>query len=787
MQTPDGYLWIGTRYGGLARFDGMRFTPFNPQNTPALQDVQVERLSVDPEGRLWIMMGNESITTLHDNAFRLRRAPRTTPRMRLDHALLAPRPGEILFAGETGFLATARLASAATADVGGTLDPGLRTPAVQDAGRRISALATDWTIHDPRPEIEIDRRTFCVDRDGVVWALATSGKIVRFQNGRFEPIPASLTPTLPPNATITAIAADNTRTIWASTPKRLLRYDTARGAFIDVTPAVTPAAPAPQSITQIAFSGDNGLWVLERKRLRKLLDGHWVAEITNEQMLQHAAADNTTLHGDAQGNLWVISYGRGLWHAKADNTATLLDARAGLPGVFITCWYQDTEGNIWVGATGGIARIRESAFTTYGPAQGLPGEAVSSVCVDARGKLWAGTMTGNLASWEHDHFEQHPLPNPDKGTPLAGLTVWPAAAAASGLMKNEECRMKNDQTDASTPANATTGAAAPHSTFSIPHSTLGGSAAAGIWIGSVNHGLMRLLDDGQIHNQKGWQDVRILFGDSRANLWVGPLVGLYSLRDNRITSYGVKKGYENGLASGAVAEDDTGAIWIGTGPGDLWRYKDNTFTKYTPPPEWVPARISALLPDPGGATIWIGTLGGGLLRFHDGAFTRCTTENGLPDNNITQLLDSADGHLWAGTYAGIFRAAKDDLARAAANNNSNNTATTAATVRIYGRYDGLPALECTSGFQPACWRSATGILYFATANGVVSVNPRKITENKIPPPVIIEELIVDGTRTAFGLMKNEECRMKNDQTAASIAGAAAPDSTLEPVPKGRIF
>src|SRR6476620_1836517 len=38
-QTPDGYLWVGTRYGGLARFDGVRFVPFNQQNVAELKDV----------------------------------------------------------------------------------------------------------------------------------------------------------------------------------------------------------------------------------------------------------------------------------------------------------------------------------------------------------------------------------------------------------------------------------------------------------------------------------------------------------------------------------------------------------------------------------------------------------------------------------------------------------------------------------------------------------------------------------------------------------------------------
>ena len=70
---------------------------------------------------------------------------------------------------------------------------------------------------------------------------------------------------------------------------------------------------------------------------------------------------------------------------------------------------------------------------------------------------------------------------------LKKLNLTPVAT--SGLMKNEECRMKNAQATAreatATPATAT-GAAAPHSTFNIQHSTLavdgdGGSAAAPVY------------------------------------------------------------------------------------------------------------------------------------------------------------------------------------------------------------------------------------------------------------------------------------------------------------------
>ena len=46
-QTPDGYLWIAARLGWLARFDGIRFTHFNAENTPELLSPEILKLQVD--------------------------------------------------------------------------------------------------------------------------------------------------------------------------------------------------------------------------------------------------------------------------------------------------------------------------------------------------------------------------------------------------------------------------------------------------------------------------------------------------------------------------------------------------------------------------------------------------------------------------------------------------------------------------------------------------------------------------------------------------------------------
>ena len=68
VQTRDGYLWVGT-YNGLARFDGVRFTVFDDNNTPELRSSRITSLFEAADGTLWIGTESGDVSQYKDGHF----------------------------------------------------------------------------------------------------------------------------------------------------------------------------------------------------------------------------------------------------------------------------------------------------------------------------------------------------------------------------------------------------------------------------------------------------------------------------------------------------------------------------------------------------------------------------------------------------------------------------------------------------------------------------------------------------------------------------------------------
>jgi ligand-binding sensor domain-containing protein/signal transduction histidine kinase len=674
-QTPDGYLWVGTRSGGLARFDGMHFQTFNPQTTPELKDVEFETLSVDARGTLWITAGNESIASLSGGKFQLVREPNAEPRWH-PCQLIAEYPDAVCLAAYA--------------------------PALFSVPRH-GAVNETFRIDLVPPPPEPQPGQFSQAPDGALWYVADLGKVARMEvtapgKTRFSVFDLG--------APAEALTKDAAGSIWVASGNRIGVM--ARDGFSDCTPT---NGPAPYGIRQMIATRDGGLWVWNGEDLRKLSGGKWTLAVTHFQ----SASSHETLRffADSQGGLWAIKYGTGLWHVRPDGTATLLTLENGLPSKFITCWLEDNEGNIWIGTKeAGLACIRRRRFKEFTAADGIPGDVAQCVCEDAQGTIWVGTATGGLAREEGEKFVPVPLTaNPD---PLIeSVAVCP-------------------------------------------------DATNGIWIGTLQGSVFRCVNNQvqSVNNEVTWSfpldrlrdhAANAMMQDSQGRVWFCNGSGAYYFQDGVFSTFGRARGFIENVGVRAIAEGPPGTLWFGTEPGDMWQLSHGALTQYQPPKEWPNARVSALLPDADGG-VWVGTLGDGLLRLENGKFTRVTTQQGLPDNSITQLLEDGTGNLWGGTYAGIFRASKADLKRLAAG------ATNSIAFSVFGRFDGLPAQAYSGWFQPSCWRARDGRLWFTTVKGLVVVNPREVVVNGRPPPVVIEEMRVDGEPWTFASVANDENR-----------------------------
>jgi hypothetical protein len=134
----------------------------------------------------------------------------------------------------------------------------------------------------------------------------------------------------------------------------------------------------------------------------------------------------------------------------------------------------------------------------------------------------------------------------------------------------------------------------------------------------------------------------------------------------------------------------------------------------------------------------VGTNGAGLARLAGGRWGRLGTDQGLPDNHIDAILRDDSGKLWIATNSGLFGAAEQDFIAAA---EGSVPFLHGAALHVK---DGLPSSDFLGGAQSAAARSADGTLWFISEKGVVGIDPKLGTRSPAPPPVHIEQVVVDG-------------------------------------------
>src|SRR5450631_1209578 len=421
-QTPDGYLWFGTR-DGLARFDGIRFVTYRHDTTPAIGHDMLGAMMVDHRGTLWISTG-DGLTAYKEGLF-----TRFTERDGLPanaiHYLKEDRDGTLWvgtwkglasfdgkrfrrYSKSDGFSdeAISGLAEDGTGGLWiGTFGGGLmrerkgRFEAFNDAGQLPSRVIENL-LRDRQGRLWIGtmRGSAVLDPDGTLKTLPQlSGKSIFFFEDRFsnvwsatDKVFARLEKTnsvfvsqKPPEGQVESMLEDRDGSLWIGThDEGATRYRT--GVAVTFPSGYqdgpdTPATVFEDSLHRIWIGGPGGL--------RQLNNGRFEAI----PIAGFPGAGVQSIAEDDSGHIW-IGTPRGV--AIFDGTRWLsLGATRGLPAD-VHVIFRDSLGRMWLGSPEGLTIWDHGVMKKLSRSSGLPGDYVMSILADHQQRVWVGTITG---------------------------------------------------------------------------------------------------------------------------------------------------------------------------------------------------------------------------------------------------------------------------------------------------------------------------------------------------------------------------------------------------------
>ena len=389
---------------------------------------------------------------------------------------------------------------------------------------------------------------------------------------------------------------------------------------------------------------------------------------------------------DREGGLWIGTQGQGLLRLYQGRIDRFTHAD-GLSSDIVYCLLEDREGNIWAGTEGGLDRFREYAVTTISRREGLSQSTAGSVFAAKDGAIWIGTTSG-LNRMEDGRVTPY---GKQSGLPSDNIT---------GIFEEQAGRLW-----VSTTAGLAYSDGGRFRSLYLPFKLRWFAAAAedrdhSVWLSVPEHGLVRLRD-ARLVEVVPWSQ----FVNKQA-LALSPPRGRRALAG--ICAGGIAY-YKPGQP---VRWDITSGQLSGAAIMDLHRMRDGS--------------------------LWIATQGG-LGRLQNGHLATLTVATGLPCDRVHSMVEDDHGALWLNTGCGLVRISGADLAKWSVNPANK------VPVRIYDASDGMRSWLSATGYFRRAAKSTDGRLWFAVFDGVAVVDPNHLPENRLPPPVKIEEITAGHT------------------------------------------
>jgi len=388
---------------------------------------------------------------------------------------------------------------------------------------------------------------------------------------------------------------------------------------------------------------------------------------------------------DRRGSLWVGTMNDGVYRI-CGGAADHYGVSDGLSGNSVASLFEDREGNIWVLTDGGLDMFRDTALISYTTRQGVSDSHFYSVMALRNGEVWIGT--GGAVNI---------LRKQDGKTAIFDRKV---SRQGVGPMLED-------------------------------HSGV-------VWLG-VDLALLRFQNGGFREIQAPGRQPFASFGgvtgiaeDPGGTIWVLAARGqLFSIVGDKIrqATPNDKLGPQQYLVA-----DPNGGLWFGAPKGTVSYFRDGRLqtTSLTSPQGPVDIRAPFVDSD---NSLLVPT-SQGLYRLNRGQETLFSSDNGLPCPETFNVIRDNHGALWIYTRCGLVRIAEPEWAKWI------ESPRVAVSVMILDARDGAQA-GTGGSFQPNSSKAPDGRLWFETGVSVQMLDPDRLYENALPPPVHIEDVIAD--------------------------------------------
>ena len=571
VQTQDGYLWIGTQEG-LARFDGLNFTVFDKENTPAFKSNDIRFLYEDRQGRLWIST-SYGLVCRHNGEFKTFTVNEGLPDNSIG-PIVEDTKGSV-WIGTAGGLSRFENGSFKTF----TAEQGLSRNVIQTLCARadgsllvgtssgMQSLSNDHFSSFSLPHyVNIANITAIAEtEDRMVWFGTLEGLVV--VNGQ-----SSAPLTLANNNRVSALRVDREGMLWVATSNALVRVK--YGAVEILT---TADGLSSNLILSIYEDREGSIWIGTEAGGLNLLKSKKFNTYTTKDGLPSDIVK--AIYQDVHGGIWIGSNGGGLTLFK-NGSFTTWTTRDGLSSDVVLSLAGDANGTIWIGTPDGLNRFKDGKFQTFTFAEGLSNDLVRSVLVDRNGVLWVGTRDG-LNSFRDNEFTTYTTHDGLANNFIGAIyedskgNLW--VGTLGGLNKIKDGKFQTFTTKDGLSSNTVI--------------SLYEDASGDLWIGTNGGGLNRFRD-GKFVSFTHTPDViyRIL-EDQQQNLWCSSNKGIFRVNKNDLDNpvyYGPADGTLTRESSGgghpAGWKTSDGRIWFATIKGLAVIDPENIPLNTSPPP-----------------------------------------------------------------------------------------------------------------------------------------------------------------------------------------------------------